>query len=207
MRKINGLGLTRRQKPLVLQTRQLRAERFFRCAGFIARELHKKVRRIPLLAPLQRRGLQKLWRAPRGRRRRVDVGLFSGLGIEQAALELCRRQLGGQMCRGEVRIAPVKRGGCKLRRERRFRLRLCRLFRRLPAAKPRRIVQADPPRERLRAAPFVRPGLGEQRAGLRPAERRYQHPITKAARLSGHKGPQWNTERTVPFFEHCGQFR
>ena len=69
MRKINGLGLTRRQEPLVLQTRQLRAERFFRCAGFIARELHKKVRRVPLLAPLQRRGLQKLWRAPRGRRR------------------------------------------------------------------------------------------------------------------------------------------
>ena len=76
------LGLPRRQKPLVLQTRQLRAERFFRYAGFIARELHKKVRRFPLLAPLQRRGLQKLWHAPRGRRRRADVGFFGGLGIE-----------------------------------------------------------------------------------------------------------------------------
>ena len=72
MRKINGLGLTRRQKPLVLQTRQLRAERILRRAGFVARELHKKVRRVPLLAPLQRRGLQKLWRAPRGRRRRAQ---------------------------------------------------------------------------------------------------------------------------------------
>ena len=39
---------------------------------------------------MQRRGLQKLWRAPRGRRRRADVGFFGGLGIEQAALQLDR---------------------------------------------------------------------------------------------------------------------
>ena len=68
-----------------------------------------------------------------------------------------------------------------------------------------RIVQADPPRERLRAAPFVRPGHSEQRAGLRPAERLHQHPVAEPPRLRRNKGAQRQAQRGVPFFERAFQ--
>ena len=61
------------------------------------------MRRAPLFAAGQRPVLQKLRRAP-GAALRLRGRLLGGLGVEEAALELGRGQLGGQARRGLVGV-------------------------------------------------------------------------------------------------------